>query len=166
MTADPQILASAVTNLLNNAFKFTRTGGRVVLKAHDKDGHVLIEVEDECGGIPESTGDPFQSFGEQRGRDRTGLGLGLAIARKAVRAHGGDIYPATHRARVASSASRCRSRRPTRALRRRSSDGCASAPMASLAPIMRLLSSASARRSGTQNQLTSRIDRGGPPKTS
>ena len=38
-----------------------------------------------------STGDPFQSFGHQRRRDRTGLGLGLSIARKAVRAHGGDI---------------------------------------------------------------------------
>ena len=36
--------------------------------------------------------DPFQSFGERRGRDRTGLGLGLSMARKAVRAHGGDIY--------------------------------------------------------------------------
>ncbi len=77
------------------ATRSTRGGywrGRVVLKAHDKDGHAVIEVADECGGIPESTGDPFQSFGEQRGRDRTGLGLGLAIARKAVRAHGGDIY--------------------------------------------------------------------------
>jgi signal transduction histidine kinase len=92
VAADPQILASAVTNLLNNAFKFTRVGGRVVLKAHDKDGHALIEVEDECGGIPDSTGDPFQSFGDQRGGDRTGLGLGLSIARRAVRAHGGDIY--------------------------------------------------------------------------
>lgn len=92
VTADPQILASAVTNLLNNAFKFTPPGGRVVLRAYAQDGHALIEVEDECGGIPESTGDPFRSFGEQRGRDRTGLGLGLGIARKAVRAHGGDIY--------------------------------------------------------------------------
>ena len=42
-------------------------------------------------GIPDSEGDPFQSFGKRRGRDRTGLGLGLSIARKAVRAHGGDI---------------------------------------------------------------------------
>ena len=58
----------------------------------NEDGRLLIEVEDECGGIPASDGDPFQSFGERRGRDRTGLGLGLSIARKAVRAHGGDIH--------------------------------------------------------------------------
>lgn len=91
VNADPQILASAVTNLLNNAFKFTRAGGRVVLRAHQKNASVIIEVEDECGGIPDSKGDPFASFGEQRGADRTGLGLGLSIARKVVRAHGGDI---------------------------------------------------------------------------
>lgn len=90
--ADPQLLASAVTNLLNNAFKYTLPGGRVVLRARTTGGtRLLIEVEDECGGIPDSEGDPFQSFGKRRGRDRTGLGLGLSIARKAVRAHGGDI---------------------------------------------------------------------------
>jgi hypothetical protein len=59
-------------------------------------GHLLIEVEDGCGGIPESEGDPFQSFGKRRGRDRSGLGLGLSIARKAVRAHGGDIHIENH----------------------------------------------------------------------
>lgn len=93
VTADPQVLASAVSNLLNNAFKFTPAGGRVVLRARtNEEQHLLIEVEDECGGIPPSAGDPFQSFGERRGGDRTGLGLGLSIARKAVRAHGGDIH--------------------------------------------------------------------------
>jgi signal transduction histidine kinase len=87
VTADPQLLASAVSNLLNNAFKYTAPGGRVVLRATANDGaHLLIDVEDECGGIPESEGDPFQSFAKRRGRDRTGLGLGLSIARKAVRA--------------------------------------------------------------------------------
>jgi signal transduction histidine kinase len=93
VSADPQVLASAVTNLLNNAFKFTPVGGRVVLRARaNADQRLLIEVEDECGGIPASVGDPFQAFGERRGSDRTGLGLGLSIARKAVRAHGGDIH--------------------------------------------------------------------------
>ena len=93
VTADPQLLASAVTNLLNNAFKYTRSGGRVVLRARTTDdARLLIEVEDECGGLPDSEGDPFQSVGKRRGRDRTGLGLGLSIARKAVRAHGGDIH--------------------------------------------------------------------------
>ena len=93
VTADPQLLASAVTNLLNNAFKYTLPGGRVVLRARtSENARLLIEVEDECGGIPDSDGDPFQSFGKRLGRDRTGLGLGLSIARKAVRAHGGDIH--------------------------------------------------------------------------
>ncbi|MEO7273086.1 MAG: HAMP domain-containing sensor histidine kinase [Vicinamibacterales bacterium] len=89
---DPQLLTSAAMNLLSNAFKFTPASGRVVLRAYRRDTHAVIEVEDQCGGIPDSTGDPFRSFGEQRGSDRTGLGLGLFIARKAIRAHGGDIY--------------------------------------------------------------------------
>jgi signal transduction histidine kinase len=52
---------------------------------------LLIEIEDECGGIPPSKGDLFQAFGDRRGSDRSGLGLGLSIARKAVRAHAGEI---------------------------------------------------------------------------
>jgi signal transduction histidine kinase len=89
--ADPQLLSSAVMNLLHNAFKNTPPGGRVELRAHGVGGRLLIEVADACGGIPESKGDLFQPFGERRGLDRSGLGLGLSIARKSVRAHGGDI---------------------------------------------------------------------------
>jgi signal transduction histidine kinase len=88
---DAPLLTSAVMNLLNNAFKYTRPGGQVVLRAHNDDNVVYIEVEDECGGIPDTRGDPFQAFGDRRGCDRTGLGLGLSIARKAVRDQGGDI---------------------------------------------------------------------------
>ena len=89
--ADPQLLASAVMNLMQNAFKNTPAGGHVMLRAHAEDGRLLIEIEDECGGIPQGKGDLFQPFGDRRGGDRSGLGLGLSIARKAVRAHGGEI---------------------------------------------------------------------------
>jgi signal transduction histidine kinase len=89
--ADPQLLASAVMNLLHNAFKNTPPKGRVVLRARAEHGRLRIETEDECGGIPPAKGDLFQVFGDRRGGDRSGLGLGLSIARKAVRAHGGEI---------------------------------------------------------------------------
>jgi signal transduction histidine kinase len=92
VNADPQLLASAVMNLLNNAFKFSHPGGHVVLRALHENGRVRFEVEDECGGIPAGIEDPFRPFAERRQKDRTGLGLGLSIARKAVRVHGGDIY--------------------------------------------------------------------------
>jgi len=91
VNADPQLLASAVMNLLNNAFKFTPAGGHVALRALRDGNRVLIEVEDECGGIPETKTDPFQAFTDRRKYDRSGLGLGLSIARKAVRSCGGDI---------------------------------------------------------------------------
>lgn len=91
MTVDPELLASAVNNLLTNAFKYSRPGGRVALRAHQEGGHLVLAVHDQCGGIPPHAGNPFEPFGERRGNDRSGLGLGLSIARKAVRAHGGDI---------------------------------------------------------------------------
>jgi signal transduction histidine kinase len=79
-------------NLLHNAFKNTAAGGHVALRAHAAAGRLVVEIEDECGGFPEDKGDLFQVFGDRRGHDRSGLGLGLSIARKAMRAHGGDIH--------------------------------------------------------------------------
>ena len=90
--ADSQLLTSAVMNLVQNAFKSTQPGGHVTLSARRANSCVSIEVQDECGGLPPSDSDHFQPFGERRGRDRSGLGLGLSIARNAVRAHGGDIH--------------------------------------------------------------------------
>lgn len=90
ITVDPQLLASAVMNLLHNAFKYTHLPGRVVLRTRSEAGHILIDVEDGCGGLP-ATDDVFRPFGDRRGRDRSGLGLGLSISRKAVAANGGEI---------------------------------------------------------------------------
>lgn len=89
--ADPQLLNSAVMNILHNAFKNTHAGGHVVLRAFAAEECLRVEVEDECGGIPLDEGDLFKTFGDRHGADRSGLGMGLSIARKAVRAHGGDI---------------------------------------------------------------------------
>jgi signal transduction histidine kinase len=89
--ADTQLLYSAVSNLLQNAFKFTRSHGHVSLKAYGKGDRVLIEIEDQCGGLPKGKAEAiFQAF-EQHGTDRSGLGLGLSISRRAVEANGGQL---------------------------------------------------------------------------
>jgi signal transduction histidine kinase len=89
--ADRPMLVSAIVNLLENAFKFTRPGGNVTLRVRRLAEQVLIEVQDECGGLPQGrTEDLFQPF-EQRGTDRTGIGLGLSISRRAIEANGGKL---------------------------------------------------------------------------
>jgi signal transduction histidine kinase len=90
--ADPQVLRAVVMNLLQNAFKFTRRGTTVTLRVGANPERVLIEIEDECGGLPSgSVTGLFHPF-EQRGTDRSGLGLGLAFSRWAVEASHGRIY--------------------------------------------------------------------------
>jgi signal transduction histidine kinase len=78
-------------NLLQNAFKFTRAGGRVSLTTSATHEHVRFAVEDECGGLPAGEADDlFQPY-VQGGPDRRGTGLGLTISRRAVEAHGGTL---------------------------------------------------------------------------
>jgi hypothetical protein len=91
VAADRQILAAAIVNLLQNAFKFTRQNSAVSLVASATATRVLIDVEDECGGLPPGKAvDLLQPF-KQKGQDRTGLGLGLSICLKAVRAMSGEL---------------------------------------------------------------------------
>lgn len=90
--ADRPILTATVVNLLQNAFKFTRPGTTVTLRGRATSDRVLIEVEDECGGLPDgNVNELFQPF-EQRGGDRTGVGLGLAISRRGAESNNGRIY--------------------------------------------------------------------------
>jgi signal transduction histidine kinase len=74
-----------------NAFKFTREAGQVVLRAKGSDNRVLIEIEDECGGLPPGAGEIiFRPF-KQATADQRGVGLGLAITRRSVEADGGKL---------------------------------------------------------------------------
>jgi hypothetical protein len=92
LDADRQVLASVIGNLLQNAFKFTRPGTMVTLRVGASAERVLIEIQDECGGLQGgNVTELFRPY-EQRSADRTGLGLGLAFSRWAVEANHGRIY--------------------------------------------------------------------------
>jgi signal transduction histidine kinase len=85
------LIFSAVGNLLQNAFKFTRPGTEVSLNTYASGERVLIEVMDHCGGLPVS--DPESLFTPflQVGKDKSGVGLGLSISRKTVEANKGTL---------------------------------------------------------------------------
>ena len=91
VVADRQILASAIANLVQNAFKFTRPGTEVTLRTSTTATRALIEVEDECGGLPESKHAALLEPFTQEGGDRSGLGLGLSICRKAMKTMAGEL---------------------------------------------------------------------------
>jgi len=89
--ADRQVLAGVVRNLLQNAFKFTRPSTTVTLRVGASAERVLIEVLDECGGLPnENVHDLFRSFQELPVAG-TGTGLGLAFSRWGVESNDGRI---------------------------------------------------------------------------
>lgn len=88
---DPQILAAALANLLQNAFKFSRRSGHVSLTTHTTADRVLFDVEDECGGLPPGKSEELFLPFQQRGADRTGVGLGLSICLKAAKTNGGEL---------------------------------------------------------------------------
>jgi signal transduction histidine kinase len=89
--ADRHTLASAVSNLIQNALKFSRAKGHVVLAVSATADRVVIEVHDECGGLPAGSMDQLFTPFQQRGADRSGIGLGLSISRRAVEANGGQL---------------------------------------------------------------------------
>jgi hypothetical protein len=90
--ADRQVLAAVMMNVLENAFKFTRPRTTVTLRVEASAERVLIEIQDECGGLPgPDINELFRPFA-QRSANRTGLGLGLAFSRQAVEANQGRIY--------------------------------------------------------------------------
>ena len=87
--ADPDRLSQIMINLLNNALKATDAGGSVVVKVIGSGGDIIIEVSDTGHGI--QSGDLPFVFERFFKAEKGGLGLGLAITRELVLAHGGSI---------------------------------------------------------------------------
>lgn len=92
---DPELLHRAVENVVRNAVRYTDEGTAVDLALQREGGQALITVRDRGPGTGEQNlsriFDPFFRASEARDRASGGYGLGLAIARRAVEAHGGVI---------------------------------------------------------------------------
>ena len=94
IAADPQWLKRALHNYLENARKYTDSGGAVTLRAYQEDGYIQIEVRDNGPGIPlaaqQRLFERFYRVKEHKGIE--GSGLGLAIVKSVAEAHGGAVY--------------------------------------------------------------------------
>jgi signal transduction histidine kinase/CheY-like chemotaxis protein len=107
ITGDPDRLQQVVWNLLSNAIKFTPEGGHVEVRLERADPHARVTVSDTGRGItPEFLPHVFERFSQQPSpsgplgqrqatRRRSGLGLGLALAKHLVELHGGTIEAAS-----------------------------------------------------------------------
>lgn len=92
---DAKRLVQIVTNLLNNAAKYTQEGGNILLQMEVNEGHVMLTVQDDGIGIaPELQVRVFELFAQaERSSDRSqgGLGLGLALVKSLAELHGGKV---------------------------------------------------------------------------
>jgi len=93
--ADITRLSQVLLNLLNNAAKYTPPRGRIVLSATVQGGQVAISVRDDGVGIPPhqlaQVFELFVQLGRSTAGGRSGLGIGLTLARQLARLHGGDL---------------------------------------------------------------------------
>ena len=94
INGDKHRLLQVLANLVGNALKFTPEGGHVSVRARrDDDGNVVVSVKDSGAGIaPEHLAQVFNPYWQARQTARLGAGLGLAIAKGIVEAHGGRIW--------------------------------------------------------------------------
>jgi two-component system OmpR family sensor kinase len=90
VVADRQRIETALDSLVENAVRYTGEGGRIELVAYPDEESVVIEVHDNGPGIPdEDLAYVFESF--RSGSSRGGTGMGLAIVKAIVEAHGGAV---------------------------------------------------------------------------
>jgi len=95
VSGDPELLRRASENVIRNAIRFAPPGTSVEVKLARDSGRVHLSVRDYGPGVPEDAlnriFDPFFRVEQDRNRSSGGVGLGLAIARRAVELHGGKL---------------------------------------------------------------------------
>ena len=95
LDADPIRLAQVLTNLINNAAKYTPAGGRISVRTAQDGDQVAIAVQDNGVGLPREMlpkiFDMFTQVGASLERSQGGLGIGLTLVRKLVEMHGGTV---------------------------------------------------------------------------
>jgi hypothetical protein len=91
LEVDREMLFAAVGNLLHNGFKFSQPHTEVSLRAYAAADRIRIDVEDHCGGLPAGAAAYLFSPFRQGNKDRSGLGLGLAICQRSVEANNGVL---------------------------------------------------------------------------
>ena len=95
--ADPKQLQRAITNLLDNAIKFSPRNSAVHIKVHTLDDSVVVEIEDQGPGIDDKdlphVFDPFfKGKAHIKQAAQQGSGLGLAVVKSIIEAHGGEVW--------------------------------------------------------------------------
>lgn len=88
--ADTQLMYSAVSNLIQNAIKYSKVGTTIQIRSGLSEQNFFLEVEDECGGLSDDKANLFKPF-EQKDKNRSGMGLGLTIAQTAITLNEGKI---------------------------------------------------------------------------
>jgi two-component system phosphate regulon sensor histidine kinase PhoR len=94
--ADEKRLAQVLLNLIDNAIKYNKKGGKVIITAHKKNTHFIqVDISDTGIGISENdlprVFERFYRIDKARSREMGGTGLGLSIVKHIVQAHGGDV---------------------------------------------------------------------------
>jgi two-component system sensor histidine kinase TctE len=86
------LLGEMLNNLIDNALRYTQSGGRVTVRLERIEAGVILEVEDNGPGIPQAEREQvFERFYRILGTDQEGCGLGLPIVREIALRHGGEI---------------------------------------------------------------------------